>query len=259
MKEQNEKPEISFFVPCLNEAPRIIGTLECIQKATSQANVEYEVLAFDDGSTDGTGEVIQKFAEENPQYPLTLYRNSRNIGVARTYVEAAFRSHGEFFRLIWGDNVEPPETIVNLLKRRHDADVVVPYYPNVSGKGFLRKGLSGVYTELINQISGFRLHYYNGSPLVKTRDVIRWAPRCYGFTGFMADFITHLLSEGASHVEIPVQGIHVAKDIKSTPVNPKNFFATGLTLLAILSRRLQQKVYRLRSSNRYEIKLTFDK
>jgi dolichol-phosphate mannosyltransferase len=220
----------SLFVPCLNEAPRVEGTLETVRRAMQEIGRSYEVLVVDDASTDGTGEVVERYQAAHPEMPIRLHRNPINCGVAYSFVEAAFRGRGEYFRLVWGDNTEPVETQVRILSLAGQVDVVIPYYPDVSGKSAFRLGLSRGYTGLVNLLSGFKLHYYNGSVLCRRQQAMRWSPHNHGFTGFLADLITQLLAEGASYTEVAVVGIHVEKDAKATPLTFHNFFSTGLTL-----------------------------
>jgi glycosyltransferase involved in cell wall biosynthesis len=248
MTAARSSPEIDFtlFVPCLNEAQRVEGTLETVRLALAQLGRTYEVLVVDDGSTDDTFAVVERYRTAHPEMPIQLHRNPVNCGVAFSYVEAAFRGRGEYFRLVWGDNTEPVETQVSILSLAGTADLIIPFYPDVAGKSGLRMAISRCYTGLVNLLSGFRLRYYNGSVLCRRFDAMRWTPHNHGFTGFLADLITQLLAEGGSFVEIAVVGVHVEKDRKDTPLTFPNFFSTGLTLLGILLRRVSYAIYRKR-------------
>jgi glycosyltransferase involved in cell wall biosynthesis len=236
--------DFTLFVPCLNEAPRVEGTLDTVRLAMVEINRSYELLVVDDGSTDGTSVVVESYAARHPEMRIRLHRNPVNQGVAYSFVEAAFMGVGEYFRLIWGDNVEPIETLVSILSQAGKADLIIPYYPIVPGKSGFRMALSGLYTEGVNAISGFRLHYYNGSVLCRRFDAMRWAPHNHGFTGFLADMITQLLAEGATYIEVPVQGKHVNKGGKATPLTLHNFVSTALTLISIFQRRFSYWIFR---------------
>ncbi len=234
--------ELSLFVPCLNEEKRVVSTIRTIQDAMLELGCSYEILVVDDGSIDGTSAVVQEFSEANPDVPLMLHRNERNLGLARTFVDTAFRGRGKYYRLICGDDVEPKEAIVSICRNLGKADIVVPFHPVLPGKSQFRRIVSKLYTILVNAISGYKLQYYNGCALYRRFHVMRWAPYNYGF-GFQADLITRLLDEGATYFEVPVSVSHLTKEEGGSPLNFRNFVSTGHTLFEILLRRIRRETF----------------
>jgi hypothetical protein len=101
--------------------------------------------------------------------------------------------------------------------------------------------LSKIYTGLVNLISGYKIHYYNGLPIFRRRDVMRWNPNSHGF-GFQADLITRLLDRGATFIEVPTTA-HERNDGKPKALNFRNLCSVGHSLLNILIRRLSKIVY----------------
>jgi glycosyltransferase involved in cell wall biosynthesis len=239
---QDAALDVTFFVPCLNEEPRVVPTLQTIQDAMRETTHSYEILVVDDGSTDGTYAVVEAFRREHPELTVEIHRNPRNLGLSRSFVDAAFRGRGRYYRLVCGDNVEPKESMLRILGEMGKADIVVPFYPVLPGKSTWRRAISRTYTLLVNALSGYHLRYYNGCALYRRYHVMRWAPYNYGF-GFQADLITRLLDEGASSVEIAVSGFHLTKDRGASALSFRNFVSTGHTLFEILLRRIRRVVY----------------
>lgn len=231
--------EITLFVACYNEEPRIAATLTTIRDALARVGTGYEAIVVDDGSTDDSAGAVRRFAAENPGMPIVLHRNEKNRGLARSFVDAAFLGRGRFYRLVCGDNVEDPDTMVRILSERGQADMILPYYPHLPGKSLLRKAVSRAYTLLVDWIGGYRLRYYNGCALYYRYHVMRWAPYDYGF-GFQANLITTLLEEGATWKEIPVEGRHTVKEGGKSPLHLRNFLSTAKTLSEIGIRRLRR-------------------
>ncbi len=198
-------------------------------------------MSWTDGSTDRTAEVVEDYRARNPGLPVRLRRNASNLGLARSFVDAAFLGRGRHFRLICGDNIEPPESMAAVLAHLGEADVVIPYYPQVPGKSRARLMVSGFYTTLVNLVSGYRLRYYNGNPLYRRNQVMRWAPHNYGF-GYQADLLTQLLDQGATYVEVSIAGMHRQKGGGSS-VRPRNMLSVAHSLLEIAIRRMRRTLF----------------
>ena len=234
-----EELDLTLFIPCLNEERRVVATIETVRAALRELPFSYEILVTDDCSTDRTAGVVAEYLRSNPGLPLYLHRNPVNYGLARSFVDASFRGRGRYFRLICGDNVEPKESMTAILRHLGQADIIVPYYPVVPGKSRRRLFISKLYTRIVNLLGGFKLHYYNGHPLYRRYDVMRWASYNYGF-GFQADLLTTLLGEGATFRELPVTGLHQEKGRAASSLNLRNFLSVTWSLLEISARRLRR-------------------
>jgi len=236
-----EELDVTLFIPCLNEENRVVPTLETVREAMAELGHSYEVIVVDDGSTDRTAEVVEEFCRSNPQMPVRLHRNDRNRGLSRSFVDTAFRGRGRYYRLVCGDNVEPKHSMIKILRQMGKADIIIPYYPSLPGKSRTRKAISGFYTLIVNMLAGHRIHYYNGCALYSRFQVMRWASYNFGF-GFQADLITKLLDEGATYMEVPIDGFHLTRD-RGSALNFRNFLSTGHTLSEIFIRRIRGIVY----------------
>lgn len=246
MQEPNTSPsgdiEVTLVIPCKNEATRIVPTLETALAAAREAGCSCEMVVMDDGSTDNTSGVVEEYLRAHPNPAIRLHKNPRNLGVSRTYVDGAFLGRGKYYRLVCGDNVEPMETMVQILQLRGKADIIMPYYEHLPGKSFSRTAVSRLYTWLVNLLAGHSIHYYNGCSLHLREHVLRWHPYSFGF-GFQADFITRLLDEGATYLEVPVKARHTVKERENSPFNIRNFVSTGHTLFEIFRRRINRIVF----------------
>jgi len=235
-------PLITLFVACYNEAGNIEGTLDVISAACAQAGITYEVVIIDDASTDGSPEIIRRYMAKHPKMPIQLHVNPKNMGLGANFGEAAFLGTGTYYRLVCGDNCEPIETLVSVFNKIGEADIILSYRPtDVEGKSLPRRVISGMFTKIVNAISGYRIKYYNGLPIFKKYDVMRWQPNSHGF-GFQADLITRLLDRGSTYIEVPVRGVE-RKGGKSKAITFLNFCSVSHSLLNIFIRRLSKLVY----------------
>jgi hypothetical protein len=188
--------------------------------------------------------MIRQYIAEHPDEHIVLRTNSFNKGLAQNYLDGAFLGKGKHYRLICGDNAEPVETIVTVLRAIGEADIIVPYYVSSEGKGFRRELISRTYTGLINLITGNDIRYYNGLAVHLRHNVMRWHSNTRGF-GFQADILCLLLDLGFTYRQVPVTMIERRKG-GSSALNIRNFISVGHTLFEIFNRRISRLVYRRR-------------
>jgi len=117
-------------IPAHNEAPTIGLVLWRIRKLFSEFHREYELLVYNDGSTDATAEVLTSYASV---LPLTVLGGPTQVGYARA-VDALVRAAVDRCRyprrdaaiLLQGDFTDQPEQIPEFVKKfEGGADIVV--------------------------------------------------------------------------------------------------------------------------------------
>jgi SAM-dependent methyltransferase len=242
---QDAKPpvDITIAVTCYNEEAFIVDSIENVASALRSVGRSFEIIVIDDVSKDNSAAKVREYMRAHPELPITLKVNETNRGLANNCVEAAFLGRGKYYRLCCGDNPEPNEMLVASFRHIGEADIIVPYQnqQDVEGKSAARKFISQLFTFLVNTITGYDLNYYNGMPIYRRYDVMRWHPSSYGF-GFQADILTSLLDEGATYMQVPSMGID-RKGAKSTSVSARNILSVTHTLLELSIRRLRRALY----------------
>jgi glycosyltransferase involved in cell wall biosynthesis len=233
--EHDVRCDVTLFVACYNEEKNIVATLDNIRDTMRELFLSYEILVIDDASQDRSVEIIEDYQRANPDAPVSLICSPRNLGLSRNFVEAAFRGHGRYFKLVCGDNVDTKESLIATFKQLGQADVIVPYHDVVRGRSRLRRFLSRNYTRVVNFLSGYQLAYYNGCGIYRRIDVMRWHSRTAGF-GFQAELLVRLLDEGATYVQVPITGME-RQGGASQALKLRNWMSVFRTLLAIAFRR----------------------
>ncbi|MGC9610882.1 MAG: dolichyl-phosphate beta-glucosyltransferase [Minisyncoccia bacterium] len=76
------KPFLSIIIPVYNESKRLPLTLVDMDRHLSQAEYSYEIIVVDDGSTDGTGEIVSRFSRTIKNLRLTGYKENHGKGYA---------------------------------------------------------------------------------------------------------------------------------------------------------------------------------
>jgi glycosyltransferase involved in cell wall biosynthesis len=77
---------VSVFLPAFNEVKNLEGAVADIVWAADGVLAEYEILVVNDGSTDGTRELADRLAHENPR--VRALHQPRNMGIAAGYERA---------------------------------------------------------------------------------------------------------------------------------------------------------------------------
>ena len=91
-------PPVSIIIPCFNEAAHIVETIRC---ALAVRHPDFEVIAVDDGSTDGTGVILDSLAESSRR--LRVVRQTFNQGKAAGLKAGALEATHEILICIDGD------------------------------------------------------------------------------------------------------------------------------------------------------------
>jgi glycosyltransferase involved in cell wall biosynthesis len=237
---ENDAINVSFFIPCFNEQDNVVNAIEKLTHAAATLGLSYEILVFDDCSRDQTVEVVKAYQLAHPNVNLRLFVNEINRGVSRNFVEGAFCASGTYYRLVCGDDVEPIETHLKILQSAGKADIIIPYFTEISGRPLHRHIISWLYTRLVNLASDNKLHYYNGCPLYRRRDVQRFHVEATGF-GYQAEFLTRLLHEKRSYIEVPLVSIDREG---SSSLTLRGFVSVGHSLLKIALRRLRVYLFK---------------
>ncbi len=114
--------KISIIVPVYNEEKTVARVLKRLSN-TKVENVEYEIITINDGSTDGSKELLEK----NKNYITTLIHNERNSGKGFSVREGLKVATGEYILFQDADLEYDPIEFKKFIKvcNDFDADVVI--------------------------------------------------------------------------------------------------------------------------------------
>lgn len=222
---------VSIVVTALNEG----GTIEKVVREASdvaeQMLGQYEFLLVDDGSTDGTGTIMDSLARELPH--MRAIHNNRNLGFGASYMRGVGEARFDHVMLLCGDNGLPPSNLPRIIEKIGKADIIIPYMRNLKEiKTRHRYIISRWYTIFLNWLSGYRLHYYNGLPVHRRALVSQIAVKSTGF-GFQGEILLKLLKSGCSYVEVGVDGAAKEKQ-RSVALRPGNILNVARTCFVLL-------------------------
>ena len=150
---------VSIIIPCFNGAACLPIA---IKSAVNQTHTNIEILVADDGSTDGSAEVISLLALENADIRPIFFDENQGVAAARNALISVAK--GKYIAFLDSDDLWFPDKLSLQLKAMEDANVSV------------------CHTD-----------YYSSDPsgnrrLVKSRDVVSFRDNCFynhigNFTG----------------------------------------------------------------------------
>jgi len=192
---------LSVLIPVFNERNTVVEILERVLAVP----LDLEVVVVDDGSTDGTRELLTGF--EDPRVLILFHENNQGKGMAlRT---ALTHATGEILAVQDADLEYSPEEFVDLVKPIVDGEARVVYgsrclnQENEMKFTRFRFG-SWVLTRLTNLLYGSRLTDEPTCYKLFHRDALRDIRlRCTGFE-FCPEITAKVLKRGFKILELPI-------------------------------------------------------
>jgi glycosyltransferase involved in cell wall biosynthesis len=118
----NKAPLVSIVTPTFNQKAYIEQT---IRSVLNQTYINWEWIILDDGSTDGTGEIITGHKDSRIQY--FFQENAGLSNLTGTYNKALQKCNGELVAMLDGDDYWPDYKLERQSKVFEDPDVVLSY------------------------------------------------------------------------------------------------------------------------------------
>jgi glycosyltransferase involved in cell wall biosynthesis len=233
---------ISIVIPALNEEAVLEMVVRDIEKQVATSFADHEIILIDDGSTDKTGDIMERLAAEYPR--IRAIRNPQNIGLGSSYQRGLAEARYNYLMMLCGDGGMPAASLPPIFAAVGSADIVAPYVTNLKQiKSPVRYFTSRTYTHLLNILFGQKIKYYNGLPIHRVDLLRQLRINSSGF-GFQGEILTKLLRSGCTLTEVGVLGAEMTKN--STAVRLKSLIniAKVLTLLVWEVRRFDGRQIR---------------
>jgi glycosyltransferase involved in cell wall biosynthesis len=193
-------PRLSVVVPVYNEAPNAEALVAELRAALDELDASHEVVLVDDGSTDGTFDVLAAAIAGDPRFRIVRLR--RNFGQTAALAAGFDHARGEVIVTMDGDLQNDPADIGRLLAKLEEGYDVVTGWRQERRDPFLSRRLpSMVANAVIGAATRTRIHDQGCGLKAFRAEVVR-SIQLYGE---MHRFITAIAGElGAAVAEIPV-------------------------------------------------------
>ena len=147
---------LSVVLPAYNEEQMLAKTCRTLKKILDLAEINYELVIVDDGSTDQTWKIIEETAEKDRN--VTGVHFSRNFGKEAAIVAGLAQASGNAVAVMDCDLQHPPEVLVKMYRLWEQGYEVVEGIKKSRGTEtvFHRKN-AGFFYRIMSRATGFNM------------------------------------------------------------------------------------------------------
>ena len=123
-----EDPKISIIIPVYNTPENLLR--DCLNSAKNQTLKDIEIICVDDGSTDGSGKILDEYAKSDPRF-IVIHKPNGGCSSARD--KGMDLAKGEYIQFLDSDDTIDPTTSEKCYNaaKEYDADIVkFPFFMN---------------------------------------------------------------------------------------------------------------------------------
>lgn len=173
-KARQDAPEqvLSIVVPCYNEEEVINATLDRLTEECDRLdNLSAEIICVDDGSRDGTLEILADRATGDPR--IRVLALSRNFGHQIAVTAGVDNANGDAVVIIDADLQDPPELIHEMVaKWREGYDVVYGRRMERPGETPFKLATARAFYRILNRLSEVPIPLDTGDFRLIGREVV---------------------------------------------------------------------------------------
>lgn len=193
--------DLSLIIPVYNEEQNLPLLMEAIYTTMNSMDKSWEVVYVDDGSKDGSLEVLKKLVKDDSKHVRAVVF-SRNFGQTAAITAGIDQSRGDTIILLDADLQNDPADIPMLLAKLDEGyDLVSGWRKDRQDNLITRTIPSNIANGLISRVTGVHLHDYGCTLKAYRRDALEGF-RLYGEMHRFIPVFAH--SVGARITELPV-------------------------------------------------------
>lgn len=145
-------PTFTVIAPIYNEAENIPELYTRVCKVMEETRESWELIMVDDGSTDGSTDLIRSFGSQDSRVKPVIF--ARNFGHQIAVTAGLDYSHGDAVVIIDSDLQDPPEVILKLIEKwREGYEVVYAVRSEREGETWFKEFTASLFYRLIYRIT----------------------------------------------------------------------------------------------------------
>ena len=165
------KPAYSIVAPVYNEKECLDVLYSRVSEVMDRSGEPWELILVDDGSTDGSSEIMRHFSEKDPRVRCVFF--ARNFGHQIAVTAGMDNALGDAVTVIDADLQDPPEVILELIEKwKEGYEVVYAVRKERDGESWFKKWTASAFYRLIDKIADVRIPLDTGDFRLYDRKVV---------------------------------------------------------------------------------------
>lgn len=223
----NTPIEFSIVIPLFNERESISELHQTIAEVMQGIGQPYEVIYVDDGSNDGSFDVLIDLHQHDPN--LTAYQFEKNFGKSTALAFGFRKARGEYIVTMDADLQDDPREIPSLYKKLGEGYDLVSGW-KINRKDPLSKTIPSKFFNTVTRwLSGIQIHDFNCGLKIYRKKVIKNL-KIYGELHRYIPVLAHFIGYRVGEAEV----LHHARKYGKTKYGISRFFYGFLDLFTAL-------------------------
>lgn len=161
----------SIIAPIFNEKENLPELHRRVRQVMGQTRKSWELLLVDDGSTDGSTEILREMAKKDKHIRPVIF--ARNFGHQVAVTAGLDYSRGDAVVVIDADLQDPPELILDMVRKwREGYEVVFAVRTERDGESWFKLWTASVFYRLIYRITDVKIPLDTGDFRLMDRKVV---------------------------------------------------------------------------------------
>lgn len=193
-------PALSLVIPVFNEEKNLSELIRRCLKACEEVAVPFEVVLVDDGSSDGSAQMISAAAQQNGGQLVGVLLN-RNYGQHAAVMAGFAESRGDVVVTLDADLQNPPEEVPKLVRKMAEGFDVVGTIRTPRHDPLFRRVASRIVNRAARKATGVTMHDYGCMLRAYRRRVVQAMLQCHERSTFIP-VLANSFARKATEIEV---------------------------------------------------------